>query len=107
MTTVYITAPREAADDLASFLVQERLAAGVNLVDCRSTYRWDDELFETDPESILFAKTTADKYEELENRLREEHPYDVPCIECFEEAGVLNAYADWIEMEVSSPEERE
>ena len=37
MPTAYITAPPEAAD-LASTLVEERLAACVNRVDCRSTY---------------------------------------------------------------------
>jgi len=44
--TVYVTAPREAADNLARLLVDERLAACVNVVDCESTYRWDGEVHE-------------------------------------------------------------
>ena len=78
MPTVYVTAPRESADDLARFLVEERLAACVNVVDCTSTYRWEGDLHHGDAESILFAKTTADRYPALEAGLEAAHPYDVP-----------------------------
>jgi periplasmic divalent cation tolerance protein len=39
MPTLYVTAPPEAAADLARTLVEERLAACVNRVPCTSTYR--------------------------------------------------------------------
>jgi periplasmic divalent cation tolerance protein len=94
MPTVYITAPPEAATELSRTLVEERLAACVNRVDCASTYRWDGEVHD-DEEVILLAKTTADRYEALADRVESLHPYDVPCIERFEEADVLDAFADW------------
>ncbi|MFB6090401.1 MAG: divalent-cation tolerance protein CutA [Halobellus sp.] len=100
MPTAYVTAPRDAADDLASLLVDERLAACVNVVDCRSTYRWDDEVYEGEPEAILLAKTTADRYPDLKATLEEEHPNEVPCIERFDEADVLDNFAAWIDAEV-------
>lgn len=100
MTTVYITAPEEAASDLAHTLVDERLVACVNAVDCHSTYRWDEEIVE-EPEVILICKTTIDRYEELYDRVLELHPYDVPCIERFDEADVLDEYGDWVRASTS------
>ncbi|NHN49014.1 divalent-cation tolerance protein CutA [Halostella sp. JP-L12] len=94
MPTAYITAPPEAAADLASTLVEEHLAACVNRVDCRSTYRWEGEIHE-DEEVILLAKTTDEAYGDLIERVEEAHPYDVPCVERFEEADVLTAFGEW------------
>jgi periplasmic divalent cation tolerance protein len=105
MPTAYITAPPDAADDLATALVEERLAACVNQLDCRSTYRWTDaEAGEADGENaihredevVLLAKTSDDRYDALEARVEELHPYEVPCIERFDEAGWLDAYGDWV-----------
>ncbi len=94
MPTAYITAPRETGADLADLLVEERLAACVNLVECRSTYRWDDAVHR-DPESILLAKTTEDRFPDLVDRVEAEHPYDVPCIERFDEDQLLPRFARW------------
>lgn len=94
MPTIYITAPRDAAGDIARVLVEDRLAACVNVVECTSTYWWDAEIHEDD-EAILFAKTTEAAYEQLIDRLVEEHPYDVPCIERFDEETILPTFADW------------
>ncbi len=102
MVTVYATVPRDAAAGLARTLVEERLAACVNAVDCRSTYRWDGGV-ETDDETILLAKTTASRADALADRLAEAHPYEVPCIERFEEAAVETAFADWRAGAVSPP----
>lgn len=100
MPTVYVTAPPDAAQELASFLVEKRLAACVNVVDCRSTYRWDGELSEDDQEVILLVKTTDERYPELRDRLAEQHPNEVPCIERFDEDDVFTPFADWIDSEV-------
>lgn len=94
MPTVYITAPPDAAAELAELLVTERLAACVNAVDCRSTYRWEGEV-RTEPEVILLAKTTTDQYEHLVNRIVDAHPHDVPCVERFDEGEALPAFASW------------
>lgn len=94
MPTVYITAPPDAADEIATTLVEERLAACVNSVACDSVYRWDGEIHEDD-EVILLAKTTDDRYPELRERVLEVHPHDVPCIERFDESDVLDAFGRW------------
>ena len=94
MPTAYVTAPRDAAANIAKTLVEERLAACVNAVDCTSTYRWEGEVHE-DAESVLLVKTTDDRYEALVDRIEELHPYDVPCIERFEETGMLAEFEAW------------
>lgn len=94
MPTVYITAPRDAARDLAHVLVEDRLAACVNVVECASTYRWEGEVHD-DAEAILFAKTTEAGYERLVDRVIAEHPYEVPCIERFDEDTVWPGFAEW------------
>lgn len=94
MPTAYVTAPPEAAESIARAVVEERLAACVNRLPCDSIYRWDGEVHD-DAEVVLLVKTTDDGYEALESRLTELHPYDVPCIERFDEGQVLDAFADW------------
>lgn len=95
MPTAYVTAPPDAAGELARTLVEERHAACVNCVECTSTYRWEGTVH-TDEEVVLFAKTTAENYEDLVAHVREHHPYEVPCIERFDEAAVEESFAAWI-----------
>ncbi|WP_226040769.1 divalent-cation tolerance protein CutA [Natrinema sp. DC36] len=94
MPSVYITAPPEAADDIAETLVEERLAACVNRLSTSSTYRWEGKIHHDD-EAILLAKTTDEAYDELVARVRDLHPDDVPCLERFDEDAVLESFATW------------
>ncbi len=95
MPTAYVTAPSETAADLARTLVEERLAACVNRVACDSVYRWEGEVHAED-EEILLAKTTAERYPALVDRIGELHPYDVPCIERFDETELADAFGEWV-----------
>ena len=96
MPTVYVTSPPDAATEIATTLVEERLAACVNRLPCRSTYRWEGDVHH-DEEEILLAKTTPARYDALVDRLQELHPHDVPCVERFDEDDVLEPFADWRE----------
>lgn len=100
MVTVYITVPPSAAVEIASALVDERLAACVNRFDCTSTYRWEGEVIDDD-EAVLLAKTTENRYEDLKHRVEEIHPYEVPCIERFDEDDVLDVFDDWVSESVT------
>ncbi|MFD1641695.1 divalent-cation tolerance protein CutA [Halohasta litorea] len=95
MPTVYVTAPESVAAELAETLVDERLAACVNAVGCQSTYRWEGEVI-TDDETILLIKTTDEGYDRLAERIEELHPYDVPCLERFDEAEMADSFGAWI-----------
>ncbi|SEO82415.1 divalent cation tolerance protein [Halogranum amylolyticum] len=94
MVTAYVTAPPDEAERIARTLVEERLAACVNRVACESVYRWEGEIHD-DEETLLLAKTTDERYDDLKRRVVELHPYDVPCVERFEERDVHEPFATW------------
>ncbi|MCP4602558.1 MAG: divalent-cation tolerance protein CutA [Proteobacteria bacterium] len=78
MRLVISTAPVDAASDLARKIIEERLAACVNIVPrVKSIYIWEGRL-EEDEEALMMAKTTAAGVERLSSRIKELHPYDVP-----------------------------
>ena len=78
MRLVISTSKESDAPELAKILVEEKLAACVNVVPgATSYYTWEGKL-EQDEESLLFIKTTAGAVQRLTARLRELHPYDVP-----------------------------
>jgi periplasmic divalent cation tolerance protein len=68
----------DKAAQIARVLVEERLAACVNLIaSVRSIYRWQGAV-QDDAESLAIIKTTAERFPALAARLAELHPYDVP-----------------------------
>lgn len=91
--TVYVTARRDSIKDLAAFPAEQRLAARVNVVDCKSYCRWEGAVDDGYREAVPLAKTTAEQYPAPRHELAAEHPNHVPCIECFDEAEALDAYA--------------
>ncbi|MCL4456575.1 MAG: divalent-cation tolerance protein CutA [Nitrospirae bacterium] len=76
---VYITAPNEdEAAKIAKTLVEQRLAACVNIVrGIRSIYTWQGKI-EDDAEVLMIAKTQLHLFESLKNRVKELHSYTVP-----------------------------
>lgn len=78
---VYITTKdKQEAKTIGKKLVQEKLAACVNIVDgMEAIYRWEDEIVE-DQETILIAKTPYHNVTELTKRVKELHSYECPCI---------------------------
>jgi len=68
----------DRADTLARTLVEERLAACVNVHGpMRSTYRWKGQI-ECDAERQIVIKTATGQLAKLEARLRALHPYELP-----------------------------
>lgn len=94
---VFCTCPdRKSAEDIATTLVQARLAACVNLVpDITSIYRWQDGVRQ-EPECLLLIKTTATRFEALRGRLRALHPYDIPEIVGLPISHGDPAYLQWL-----------
>lgn len=76
---IFCTVPDPGSGErLARALVEERLAACVNLLpDLTSIYRWQAAV-QRENECLLLIKTTAARFEALAERLRALHPYDVP-----------------------------
>jgi periplasmic divalent cation tolerance protein len=89
---------RDAALALGRTLVDERLAACVQIVDgVHSIYRWEGRIDESG-ECQLVAKTTPEAEVALVDRLRALHPYDVPEILRLD-ATAADSYAAWLRAE--------
>ena len=92
---------RASAERLADLLLEQRLAACVNiLAPCRSVYRWKGAV-QHDEEHPMLIKTTAERYGALEQALREGHPYELPEIIAVPIEGGLPAYLDWVTAETT------
>jgi periplasmic divalent cation tolerance protein len=90
---------RAAAERIADLLVEQRLAACVNvLAPCRSVYRWKGAL-QRDEEHPLLIKTTSERYAALEQALRAAHPYELPEIVALPIERGLPAYLEWVAAE--------
>ncbi|NGP77623.1 divalent-cation tolerance protein CutA [Balneolaceae bacterium YR4-1] len=78
---VYITTKdKKEAKTIGRKIVEERLAACVNIIDgMEAIYRWEDEIEEAS-ECILIAKTPYHNVKELTERVKEMHSYDCPCV---------------------------
>ena len=84
------------AHTLASVLVNERLAACVNVLgEMDSTYRWKGGV-ESERERQIVIKTTVARLPELEARVHELHPYEVPEFLTMPIAGGGEKYLNWI-----------
>lgn len=94
---VYVTCPDAGiAEDIAGKMVDERLAACVNIIPgLRSVYRWQGKI-EIDSEVLLLIKTTAQRFEEVRERVVALHPDDVPEIVAVPVTMGLDAYLDWV-----------
>jgi periplasmic divalent cation tolerance protein len=97
VVVVLTTLPAEG--DVGAFartLVEEHLAACVNIhAPMTSIYWWDGKVQE-DAERQLTIKTSADRLQGLQDRLRELHPYDVPEFLVLEVADASEAYSRWV-----------
>lgn len=94
---VLITVPtEEKAREIARALVEERLAACVNILPgLTSVYRWQGEVVE-DQELLLVVKTTTFRFPALKERVLSLHPYSVPEILALPVAEGHRAYLDWL-----------
>jgi len=98
---VLITAGSEIeAEDIATALVAERLAACVNVVPgIASIYRWQGEV-QRDQEWLLVVKSRRDVLDDLVQRVRELHSYDLPETIALPLVGGSAPYLDWLVGEV-------
>ena len=95
---VFITVPEiEVGENIAKILVEEKLAACVNITGkVNSTYFWQGNI-ENDDEYLLIIKTRKDKFEELEKKVKENHPYTVPEIIAIPIVLGSEDYLNWID----------
>lgn len=92
---------RETALRIGRTLVDQRLAACVNIVDhIQSVYRWQGAVHD-ESEVLLIIKTVAGQVEALREKLHEVHPYEVPEFVVIAPEALSERYLAWL-MEESS-----
>ena len=94
---VLVTAPVQEAKTIAKKVVEERLAACVNVVPkVESYYIWEGKL-EEDSEALLIIKTVGHNLDALEKRVKELHSYDVPEFIAIQVQEGSEEYLSWID----------
>jgi periplasmic divalent cation tolerance protein len=87
----------EEAMKIANALVEEHLAACVNLVSpIRSIYRWKGKIWD-EKEWLLIIKTQKQRFEELEKKVKFLHSYSVPEIISLPIVEGSSSYLNWLE----------
>jgi periplasmic divalent cation tolerance protein len=96
--SVYATfATADEAERIGRTVVQERLAACINILGpTRSIYRWQGAI-ETADEVAAILKTTHERADALITRIVSLHSYAVPCVVTWPIDKVTTDYAEWVE----------
>ncbi|HQL39446.1 MAG TPA: divalent-cation tolerance protein CutA [Anaerolineaceae bacterium] len=101
MTT---TGSLEEAARLAEALVNQKLAACVQMIPMTSCYPWQGKV-QVESEQLMLIKTAADLYPQVEVAIIRIHNYEVPEIIRVPMDGGFSGYLGWINENVVPPEE--
>ena len=92
-----VFASAEEAERVGRTVVEERLAACINILSpVRSIYWWKGKI-ETSNEVAAIFKTHHWRSDALMERIAELHSYDVPCVVAWPIDKILGPYSDWVE----------
>jgi len=93
---VLVTSPsEEEAERLASRLVEEKLAACINVMPTTSLFHWEDRL-SRENERLLVIKTRNSLFGKLEKRIKELHSYEIPEVIALPVVAGSKDYLDWV-----------
>jgi|UniRef100_A0A7C4TD29 periplasmic divalent cation tolerance protein len=96
---IYTTFPDlETAQRIIDSLLKNRLIACANIFKIDSIYTWKKKI-ERAKEYGVFIKTRKTNYKAIESFIKENHPYEVPEIICWDIKDGLSQYLVWIEEE--------
>lgn len=86
---------RAEALDISRSLVEEKLAAAVNVVETESVHRWDGEVRQVN-EFLLMIKSREKDYAAVERKILSMHSYKLAGIASVPIDGGSEAYLEWI-----------
>ena len=93
---------QESAESIAMKLVENKLAACVNIVPgLTSVYEWQGKI-ETSQEHLLIVKTKSAAFQAVETAILDRHPYELPEIIAVSITQGLAGYLHWIEECITS-----
>jgi molybdopterin synthase catalytic subunit/uncharacterized protein involved in tolerance to divalent cations len=98
---VLCTASPENGELIAKSLIEEHLAACVNISSVNSCYLWEGKL-NLENEALLIIKTEQTRIEKLISKIRELHSYELPEIIVLPIIDGYQPYLDWISQSVDS-----
>jgi len=91
---VTVSSPSEA-EAIATILIEEKLAACINIFPVQSIYQWEGNI-QQESEFQLVIKTNLAKFSELSNRIQEIHSYEVPEIIALPIVSGAESYLGWL-----------
>lgn len=99
--SVYMTAANlDEAERIVHTLVENRLAACANILPgARSIYRWQDRI-ETADEVVVIAKSRADLFPQIEEKVKQLSSYDCPCVVAWAVVAGHDPYLNWLQGEL-------
>jgi periplasmic divalent cation tolerance protein len=87
---------KRTAKDIAKKLVEQRVAACIQIVPVKSTYRWNNKI-EHKKEFLLIIK--GNDFKKIGKAIKELHPYEIPEIIATPITAANKEYLDWIDKE--------
>lgn len=100
MVFIYTTFPtKEEAEKISQILLEKRMAACVNMWPLSSKYWWENKI-ESGEEIAVLIKTIEQKVGEVENVIRENHSYKVPCIATISIFRINQEYKEYLNKEI-------
>lgn len=94
---VYTTvASHEEAGNMARVLVEKKLAACAQLSEIESFYDWQGSVQNEREWQVIF-KTTAARYADVEQAIRDLHSYELPAIYALAVTDLFAPYGAWVE----------
>lgn len=94
----------DQARSIAHALVEQRLAACVQIMPIESVYTWEGEV-RHDDELLLLVKTRSELFPALEGAVRSLHEYEVPEILMIEVTAGHNPYLTWLDTALGTPDQ--
>ena len=84
------------AKNIAKKLIDEKLAACIQMSEVESMYSWKDE-FCCDNETLLCIKTSKENFKKVKSKIKELHSYDVPEIIQIDITDISKKYLKFME----------
>jgi len=105
LTVILITCADEAeAAKISKGLIENKLAACVNIFPVSSIFSWKGKI-ENQKEELLIAKSVKSKFSAIEKFVKKEHSYQCPEVIGIEANLISSQYAEWIRSTVNQNEE--
>jgi len=100
MKVLLCTIHKDKSEDMARILLEEKLVACVNILpSITSLYWWNGEI-QKDMEDLLILKTKDELTNDLVEKIKEIHPYDIPEVIALNVEDGNREYIDWINKSV-------